>query len=253
MSIALSLPSSNNSLPLVLSLSQFHNLTQPRGNFLPYSDQSAVFPVRRRYPEVDANASHIISTFFQLSGLGTACVLKKNSTFFLEPDAIYSYNKSFLKEFIFKHFSPECFILTSFSHAMLPFSNDQLNHSSHSNVKIIRRKDIPCGCKKEGNGYVCSKSFGNFPVIHTVLSREHLINITGKVPIRPYLLYTTNNYLHHRYGAFALNEIRENFKERPPTLPSRLRKLSVREASQVFFNPRVCQIDSLIIFLLQFV
>ena len=82
MTVALSAPSVDDLPPLMLDPTQYYNVTQPRGNFIPFAN--------RRKPSAnynnnltEASASQLIETFHLPSGIGATCVLKSpfNSTF----------------------------------------------------------------------------------------------------------------------------------------------------------------------------
>ncbi|KAA8578520.1 hypothetical protein FQN60_007312, partial [Etheostoma spectabile] len=80
MTVALSVPEIGDLPPLILSPSQYHNYTQPRGNFIPYANEDR--PQYRSKLSPDANAQKIINTLRLPSGVGATCVLKTpfNST-----------------------------------------------------------------------------------------------------------------------------------------------------------------------------
>lgn len=226
MTVALSLPSSSSSHSLELSTTQYYNLTQPEGNYIPYTDQSFVFPIAPdKFPEVDANTSEIFKTFFLPSGVGATCVLRD----------VALTRSSYHGKYNLSEFNPNCISLYSSGQT----SGFVRNPTYSSQYAETDPRKVPCTCSDEGSTYVCTESFGDFSKTKTVVTGDHLINVTGKAPIMPYLMYTTNKYQTHRYGAFSLNEIRANFKERNTSRPPTLRKLCVRKAAQVFFNRRV--------------
>ena len=81
MTVALSAPQVSNPPPLVLSPAMYFNYTQPRGNFIPYSNM-AENPEMPKWSQ-DAGPSEIIQTFRMASGVSATCVLKTpfNSSF----------------------------------------------------------------------------------------------------------------------------------------------------------------------------
>ena len=245
MTVALSLPTARDPPPLVLSPSQYYNMTQPRGNFIPYSDQSVVFPVDYGVSE-DADPSRLIDTFALPSGVGSTCVLKNStSQFSFGSNTTFGSPASEAKELVLKHFNPECgscFTRGNPASQFLP----PLAHRTASNVTEPLSKNVPCACTKDGNTYTCQPGYGDFPVTRTVVTGDKLIDITGKEEIMPYLKYTTNDFRLHRYGAFSFGEVRDTVKRSFPGWPSPLRKLAVRNAAQVFFNHKVKLIFNLI-------
>lgn len=82
MTVALTAPQVQDQPPIVISPAQYYNYTQPRGNFIPYTN------VNTKKPEVpswskDASPSKLIATFRLPSGVAATCVLKSpfNSSF----------------------------------------------------------------------------------------------------------------------------------------------------------------------------
>ena len=237
MTVALTLPIAADPPPLVLSPSQYYNMTQPRGNFIPYSDQSVLFPVHRSNETTeDANTSSLISTFSLPSGVGATCVLKPNIS---GVDIDLNSTRKNMK-LVLRYFNPEC--ATSFTRG-IPVSQfiPPVAHrpESNSSESLPYDKDAPCKCTKFGSSYTCKAGYGEIPVTKTVVTGDKLIDVTGKEPIKPYLKYTTNNFRLHRYGGFSFGEVRSSIKQSFPGWPSPLRKLAVRDAAQVFFNHKV--------------
>lgn len=72
MTVALSVPEIGDLPPLVLSPSQYHNYTQPRGNFIPYANEERQEYRLRLSP--DASPQQLVSTFRLPSGVGATCV-----------------------------------------------------------------------------------------------------------------------------------------------------------------------------------
>lgn len=79
MTVALSAPSVKDLPSLELSVSQYFNLTQPRGNFIPFLHEN---PDGNMSKSVDAGPHALMDTFHLASGVGATCVLKSryNST-----------------------------------------------------------------------------------------------------------------------------------------------------------------------------
>ncbi|KTF75728.1 hypothetical protein cypCar_00025040, partial [Cyprinus carpio] len=80
MTVALSVPEIGDLPPLILSPSQYHNYTQPRGNFIPYANEDRLQYRSKLSP--DASPQRIVNSLRLPSGVGATCVLKTpfNST-----------------------------------------------------------------------------------------------------------------------------------------------------------------------------
>ena len=108
MTVALSAPEADDMPAIELSPSQYFNVTQPRGNFIPFTDESQG-RFNRSYFTQDAGPSKLMKTFRLASGVGATCVLKSayNSTF--DFDWIHSSNYS-AKDFelLRRYYSAEC-------------------------------------------------------------------------------------------------------------------------------------------------
>ena len=240
MTIALSLPTAGDPPPLVLSPSQYYNMTRPRGNFIPYSDQSVIFPVRPSKTS-DANAARLISTFSLPSGVGATCVLKNtDSRFDFDFNTTFDAPQARTVKLVLKHFNPECGSCFTKGNPVSQFLPPVVSRE-YTNISAHHDKAAPCTCTKDGNTYTCQAGYGKIPVTRTVVTGDRLIDVTGEEPIMPYLKYTTNDFRLHRYGGFSFGEIRDTVKQSFPGWPSPLRKLAVRDAAQVFYNHKVCK------------
>ncbi|KAK2502159.1 hypothetical protein MC885_015949 [Smutsia gigantea] len=116
MTVALSVPEIGDLPPLVLSPSQYHNYTQPRGNFIPYANEERQEYRLRLSP--DASPQQLVSTFRLPSGVGATCVLKSPANGSLGPTLNLSSGESRLLAARF--FDSMC--LESFTQG-LPLSN----------------------------------------------------------------------------------------------------------------------------------
>ena len=242
MTVALSLPKAGDPPPLVLSPSQYYNMTRPRGNFIPFTDQSVMHPVELTNTE-DADPLRLIDTFDLPSGVGATCVLNSSDSQF-----DFDFNNTTLDslesgtiELVLKHFNPECGSCFTKGHVESQFL-PPINSRNQENVSASFDKDVPCTCSKDGNTYTCAPEYEariDQLKTTTVVTGDKLIEITGKEPILPYLRYTTNKYRLHRYGAFSFGEVRESINKSFPGWPSPLRKLAVRDAAQIYFNHKV--------------
>jgi len=242
MTVALSLPTAGDPPPLVLTPSQYYNMTQPKGNFIPFSDQSAIYPV---HPSItkDADPSRLIDTFDLPSGVGATCVLKNSdSQFNFDLNITFDAPKSGTIDLVLKHFNPECGSCFTKGKAVSQFLPPVSNRAEDINITSHHDKNVSCACSRDGNTYTCKPEYdARLSLIKptTVVTDDRLIDITGKEPIMPYLKYTTTKYRLHRYGAFSFGEVRDTVKQSFPGWPSPLRKLAVRDAAQVFFNHKV--------------
>ena len=75
MTVALTAPRVKNPPPLVLSPALYFNYTQPRGNFIPYSNTRRG-PAEMPAWSQDAGPSRLIQTFRLPSGVSATCLLK---------------------------------------------------------------------------------------------------------------------------------------------------------------------------------
>ena len=107
MTIALSAPSVNDLPPLVLDPTQYFDITQPRGNFIPFFNRRSTG--NSNYTTTDASASEIIQTFRLLSGIGSKCILKTpfNNTFDIDA-AMKLFKNPQNVELFSKYFNEEC-------------------------------------------------------------------------------------------------------------------------------------------------
>ena len=107
MTIALSAPSVDDLPPLVLDPSHYFDITQPRGNFIPFFNRQSTG--KSNYTTTDASASQIIHTFRLPSGIGSKCILKTpfNNTFDIDA-AMKLYKNPHNVELFSKFFNEEC-------------------------------------------------------------------------------------------------------------------------------------------------
>ncbi|PKU38625.1 atp-binding cassette sub-family a member 2 isoform x1 [Limosa lapponica baueri] len=155
MTVALSVPEIGDLPPLILSPSQYHNYTQPKGNFIPYANEErheyrvslgevpaltlavmgslAVCPFSHAYSAIsakalgsirlspDASPQQLVNTFHLPSGVGATCVLKTafNNTLD-QPMQTLNLNSNESKMLAAKYFDAMC--IDSFTQG-LPLSN----------------------------------------------------------------------------------------------------------------------------------
>ncbi|XP_062310063.1 LOW QUALITY PROTEIN: ATP-binding cassette sub-family A member 2 [Osmerus eperlanus] len=263
MTVALSVPEIGDLPPLILSPSQYHNYTQPRGNFIPYANEDR--PQYRCKLSPDASPQKIVNTLRLPSGVGATCVLKTpfNSTLdqlaqTLNPSA----NNS--KTLAARYFDSMC--LDSFTQGV-PLSNfvppppspapsddpdprfeDGLwNYTTapttvHETVTspptlpLSIREPVRCICSMQGTGFSCPSGVGGRPPLMKVVTGDILVDITGR-NVSEYLLYTSDRVRLHRYGGITVGNIQKSIpasfgRKTPPMV----RKIAVRRSAQVLFN-----------------
>uniref|UniRef100_A0A8C7IGE6 ATP-binding cassette sub-family A member 2 n=1 Tax=Oncorhynchus kisutch TaxID=8019 RepID=A0A8C7IGE6_ONCKI len=261
MTVALSVPSIGDLPPLVLSPSQYHNYTQPRGNFIPYANEDRPQYSSKLSP--DASPQKIANTLRLPSGVGATCVLKTpfNSTLdqlaqTLNPSA----NNS--KTLAARYFDSMC--LDSFTQGV-PLSNfvppppspapsddpDPLASltilppilcvssetvTSPPTLPLSIREPVRCICSMQGTGFSCPSGVGGRPPLMKVVTGDILVDITGR-NVSEYLLYTSDRLRLHRYGGLTVGNIQKSVpasfgKNNPPMV----RKIAVRRSAQVLYN-----------------
>ncbi|XP_010890734.2 ATP-binding cassette sub-family A member 2 isoform X2 [Esox lucius] len=264
MTVALSVPSIGDLPPLILSPSQYHNYTQPRGNFIPYANEDRQEYRSKLSP--DASPQKIANTLRLPSGVGATCVLKTpfNSTLdqlaqTLNPSA----NNS--KTLAARYFDSMC--LDSFTQGV-PLSNfvppppspapsddpdprfeDGIWNFTTATPTAVRemvtspptlplsiREPVRCVCSMQGTGFSCPSGVGGRPPLMKVVTGDILVDITGR-NVSEYLLYTSDRLRLHRYGGLTVGNIQKSVpasfgKKTPPMV----RKIAVRRSAQVLYN-----------------
>uniref|UniRef100_A0A8C7RNS4 ATP-binding cassette sub-family A member 2 n=1 Tax=Oncorhynchus mykiss TaxID=8022 RepID=A0A8C7RNS4_ONCMY len=261
MTVALSVPSIGDLPPLVLSPSQYHNYTQPRGNFIPYANEDRPQYSSKLSP--DASPQKIANTLRLPSGVGATCVLKTpfNSTLdqlaqTLNPSA----NNS--KTLAARYFDSMC--LDSFTQGV-PLSNfvppppspapsddpdppasltilppilcvSSETVTSPPTLPLSIREPVRCICSMQGTGFSCPSGVGGRPPLMKVVTGDILVDITGR-NVSEYLLYTSDRLRLHRYGGLTVGNIQKSVpasfgKNNPPMV----RKIAVRRSAQVLYN-----------------
>ncbi|XP_072520888.1 ATP-binding cassette sub-family A member 2 isoform X2 [Salminus brasiliensis] len=263
MTVALSVPEIGDLPPLILSPSQYHNYTQPRGNFIPYANED-----RLQYSKLspDASPQKIINTLRFPSGVGATCVLKTpfNSTLDQLAQTLNPYaNNS--KTLAARYFDSMC--LDSFTQGV-PLSNfvppppspapsddpeprfeDGLwNYTAtppttvHEMVTsppplpLSIHEPVRCICSMQGTGFSCPSGVGGRPPLMKVVTGDILVDITGR-NVSEYLLYTSDRLRLHRYGGITVGNIQKSvpasFGRKTPPM---VRKIAVRRSAQVLYN-----------------
>uniref|UniRef100_A0A8C3QEA5 ATP-binding cassette sub-family A member 2 n=1 Tax=Geospiza parvula TaxID=87175 RepID=A0A8C3QEA5_GEOPR len=257
MTVALSVPEIGDLPPLILSPSQYHNYTQPKGNFIPYANEE-----RREYRlSPDASPQQLVNTFHLPSGVGATCVLKTpfNNTLD-QPMQTLNLNSNESKMLAAKYFDAMC--IDSFTQG-LPLSNfvppppspapsdypmsvdeDLLhawNSTTFSTLKApalphIIHEPIKCTCSMQGTGFSCPSGVGGHPPQMKVVTGDILTDITGR-NVSEYLLYTSDRFRLHRYGALTFGNVQKSIPASfGAKAPATVRKIAVRRTAQVFYN-----------------
>ncbi|XP_033946988.1 ATP-binding cassette sub-family A member 2 isoform X1 [Pseudochaenichthys georgianus] len=264
MTVALSVPEIGDLPPLILSPSQYHNYTQPRGNFIPYTNEDRSQYRIRLSP--DASPQKIINTLRLPSGVGATCVLKTpfNSTLdqlaqTLNPSA----NNS--KTLAARYFDSMC--LDSFTQGV-PFSNfvppppspapsddpdpgfeDGLWNYTAAHPTAVREpvtspptlplslhEPVRCTCSMQGTGFSCPSGVGGRPPLMKVVTGDILVDITGR-NVSEYLLFTSDRLRLHRYGGLTVGNIQKSIPASfGRNIPPMVRKIAVRRSAQVLYN-----------------
>ncbi|XP_047236677.1 ATP-binding cassette sub-family A member 2 isoform X2 [Girardinichthys multiradiatus] len=264
MTVALSVPEIGDLPPLILSPSQYHNYTQPRGNFIPYANEDR--PQYRSKLSPDATPQKIINTLRLPSGVGATCVLKTpfNSTLdqlaqTLNPSA----NNS--KTLAAQYFDSMC--LDSFTQGV-PLSNfvppppspapsddpdprfvDGLWNftvappttvhepvTSPPTLPLSIHEPVRCICSMQGTGFSCPSGVGGRPPLMKVVTGDILVDITGR-NVSEYLLFTSDRVRLHRYGGLTVGNIQKSIPASfGRNIPTMVRKIAVRRSAQVLFN-----------------
>ncbi|CAD7667769.1 unnamed protein product [Nyctereutes procyonoides] len=262
MTVALSVPEIGDLPPLVLSPSQYHNYTQPRGNFIPYANEERQEYRLRLSP--DASPQQLVSTFRLPSGVGATCVLKSPANGSLGPMLNLSSGESrllaarFFDSMCLESFtqglplsnfvppppspapsdspvSPEDDPLQAWNTSLPPTSGPD-NWTSAPSLPRLVREPIRCTCSAQGTGFSCPGGVGGRPPQMRVVTGDILTDITGH-NVSEYLLFTSDRFRLHRYGAITFGNIQKSipvsFGARAPVM---VRKIAVRRAAQVFYN-----------------
>ncbi|XP_042278447.1 ATP-binding cassette sub-family A member 2 isoform X1 [Thunnus maccoyii] len=264
MTVALSVPEIGDLPPLILSPSQYHNYTQPRGNFIPYANEDR--PQYRSKLSPDASPQKVINTLRLPSGVGATCVLKTpfNSTLdqlaqTLNPSA----NNS--KTLAARYFDSMC--LDSFTQGV-PLSNfvppppspapsddpdprfeDGLWNftvappttvhepvTSPPTLPLSIHEPVRCTCSMQGTGFSCPSGVGGRPPLMKVVTGDILVDITGR-NVSEYLLFTSDRLRLHRYGGLTVGNIQKSIPASfGRKIPPMVRKIAVRRSAQVLYN-----------------
>uniref|UniRef100_A0A3B4BC57 ATP-binding cassette sub-family A member 2 n=1 Tax=Periophthalmus magnuspinnatus TaxID=409849 RepID=A0A3B4BC57_9GOBI len=270
MTVALSVPRIGDLPPLVLSPSQYHNYTQPRGNFIPFANEDR--PQYRSSQSPDASPAAIVHTLRLPSGVGATCVLRAPHNGTLDALALSLSLSLSLSPSLpsFKAAAVQCFdrmCLDSLTPGA-PLSNfvppppspapsdpdprfdDSLWNftvappttvhgqtlTSVPALPLSVHEPVRCVCSMTGTGFSCPSGVGGHPPLAKVVTGDILVDITGR-NVSEYLLYTSDRLRLHRYGGLTVGNIQKSvpasFGSRVPPM---VRKIAVRRAAQVLYN-----------------
>lgn len=265
MTVALSVPEIGDLPPLILSPSQYHNYTQPKGNFVPYANEEQ--PEYRLKLSPDASPQMLANTFYLPSGIGATCVLKTafNSTLDQLVQSL-NLNSNESKMLAAQYFDAMC--VDSFTQG-LPLSNfvppppspapseypteEDLAHLWNASTyvppsvpaeditttpSLPRRMHEPvrCTCSMQGTGFFCPSGVGGHPPQMKVVTGDIMVDISGR-NVSEYLLYTSDRFRLHRYGAVTFGNVQKSIPASFETkAPPMLRKIAVRHTAQAFYN-----------------
>ncbi|KFW82738.1 ATP-binding cassette sub-family A member 2, partial [Manacus vitellinus] len=275
MTVALSVPEIGDLPPLILSPSQYHNYTQPKGNFIPYANEERHEYRIRLSP--DASPQQLVNTFHLPSGVGATCVLKTpfNNTLD-QPMQTLNLNSNESKMLAAKYFDAMC--IDSFTQG-LPLSNfvppppspapsdypisvdEDLLRAWNSTTSAVKgtvtsapalpriiHEPIKCTCSMQGTGFSCPSGVGGHPPQMKVVTGDILADITGR-NVSEYLLYTSDRFRLHRqegrlggicpapYGALTFGNVQKSIPASfGARAPAMVRKIAVRRTAAVFYN-----------------
>lgn len=227
MTVALAAPSVDDLPILELSTIQYTNVTLPRGNFVPFTNER-MSQVSKVNP-LDADAHKLQASLKLWSGLGASCLL-------------HSPNQS-LKDWDVSAFEESCHWLVEKRNRFPPAEFSEYkgwtsNDSDPFNPSYSKEQFYPtnCHCKEDGTGFTCDSEDYKKPPGFRVVTLDMLSNITGQKTL-DYLLYTTYDMEMHRYGALSFGLVQkfvpENFGLKAPTM---FKKLAVRNVATMWFN-----------------
>uniref|UniRef100_A0A4W4H9Z9 ATP-binding cassette sub-family A member 2 n=1 Tax=Electrophorus electricus TaxID=8005 RepID=A0A4W4H9Z9_ELEEL len=250
MTVALSVPEIGDLPPLILSPSQYHNYTQPRGNFIPYANEDR--PQYRSKLSPDASPSRVTNTLRFPSGVGATCVLKTpfNSTLDQLAQTFNPYAQN-AKTLAARYFDPMCqdsftqgVPLSNFPHfedglwnyTVAPPTTIHEMVTSPPTLPLSIHEPVRCVCSMQGTGFSCPSGVGGRPPLTKVVTGDILVDVTGR-NVSEYLLYTSDRLRLHRYGGITVGNIQKSvpasFGRKTPLM---VRKIAVRRAAQVLYN-----------------
>ncbi|XP_053393737.1 ATP-binding cassette sub-family A member 2-like isoform X2 [Mercenaria mercenaria] len=253
MTVALSAPKDEDLPPLEMSPSQYYNVTQPKGNYIPYSNEH--ISDRALKYMTDAGPVELINTFKLPSGVGATCVLKSPYNSSIDLDIFKNLNLSdHTLQLLSRYYERGCervFVQGIQLENYVPRAAVVSDKGKLVEIPdfIKPTKSIPteryepeCVCKTDKSGFECSTAERSPPEFR-VVTRDIMQDISVKEmklsmqERSKYYLYTTDEYRLHRYGAFSFGTEREfvpeNFGKGSPTV---FRHVAVRGSALTWFN-----------------
>ncbi|XP_048586908.1 ATP-binding cassette sub-family A member 2 isoform X2 [Nematostella vectensis] len=225
MTMALSLPPKPDLPPLELSPSMFY---QP--NYIPFGNEAKGMNIL---------AKRLEQTLTLSSGIGATCCLRYpqydllNSTVKLTKSQVaLMFDKSCRKaidEVSGVYLKPN-----KHRFSYIYYTNSSMNVSE----SVTHQKAGPgCRCSANGTWYLCDQgAAGKQPKELVTITRDTLQNVTGR-NMSEYLLYTTQTFRMHRYGALSFGNVVQFVPSRLDSVHiDAVRRLAIREASKSWYN-----------------
>eukprot|EP00794_Sanderia_malayensis_P015936 gene15936-17537_t len=210
MTVAMSRPGYEIMPRLILS----PTMIRPLPNYIPFANEG------------DSElAKNMEMTLRQPSGVGADCVLKfANSTFFTFAEQKLSTAK------VKADYDSLCY------EQLQKFNMNFQQVTNSSRMRQKEQGEPKCHCSKDKRNYICDSGVEGHPeVIHTVTG-DQLLNVTG-MNMPKYLMFTTQIFKRHRYGALTFGEERKIVPKKFAQLPyDDVQKLFVRDAAKAWFN-----------------
>lgn len=213
MTIALSAPRISDPDPIVLSTTQYHDVTQPDGNFVPFyinNNSKGYEPQSSNTGTSESTVTHvdfsesaqlftsykdIVNTFLFPSGLGPSCLLKANK---YDNLSIHSSWENKYTQINSASYIEDC-------QKYRPNYSTKL-HIKLEEVQLKGRKYFErCACKSDNVGLECNnKDASHVPHVR-MPTGDVLQNATVVDDFEDYLLFTTEKYRQHRYMYIVTN------------------------------------------------
>ncbi|BFZ20641.1 hypothetical protein BsWGS_23680 [Bradybaena similaris] len=232
MTVALAAPSVDDLPPLELSTTQYTNVSLPKGNFIPFTNER--MSRRSKVSPLDAIACDLQETLALASGIGASCLLRSPNIPLRNHSSDYDADDyESVCQWMFQSHS----VLTM-EHTRR-YSEQYINMTFDPLSPVYSSKQYypsNCVCKKDGTGFNCQGDYYEKPPGFQVVTLDRLNNITGQ-KTQDYLLYTMYDMEMHRYGGLSFGLVQrfvpENFGLNAPTL---FKKLAVRNVATMWFN-----------------
>ncbi|XP_071948273.1 ATP-binding cassette sub-family A member 2-like [Antedon mediterranea] len=241
MTVALAAPLMGDLPPLILTPSQYHPLTNPRGNFIPHANEALNSHQKEKIHRSkygDAMPSQLVDTLKMPSGVGATCVVKTpfNSTL---DKKLKSLNYSSSLNLMDTYYDLMCRRSFKKPHALKNYVPEPPKPATKYSPVLQGGavREITCVCSEDNTGFSCPPDVGSpYPERTKVITSDQMMNVDRR-NITRYLLYTTNKYRLHRYGAFSVGNIRDYVPTAYQDMSApEYRKIAVRNAAIAFHN-----------------